>query len=103
MSEHFVTENGISHLRSIHEVHLKQASLEMTLFWQIIFQRLEQELGCLLNHALGLEDVGHLKAQKMFDQLSLEDVDEIEQRLTRSRSIKGPLSFLISIVANSVA
>lgn len=61
MSEHFIAKDGICNLRGVHEVHLQQASLEVSLLWQIVFQCFEQELGRLLYHSLRLEDVGDLE------------------------------------------
>ena len=52
MGEHFVAEDSICHLRSVHKVHLEQASLQVSLFRQVVLQSLEQELRSLLDHAL---------------------------------------------------
>lgn len=65
MCEHFVPEDSICNLRSVHQVHFQQASLEMTLFRQVVFQSLEEELRSLLNHALSLEDIGDLQNKRL--------------------------------------
>ena len=41
--EHSVTEDGVSDLRSVNEVHLKKVCLQLTLLWLLIFERVEEE------------------------------------------------------------
>jgi hypothetical protein len=57
MRKHLVTQNGISDLRSIDQIHLQQPSLKSTLFRLVILERIEEEGSSLLNHVLGHEDI----------------------------------------------
>ena len=52
MVEHISTEDGISDLRCVDQVHLQETSLEMALLRLVILQRIQQERSRLLNHIL---------------------------------------------------
>jgi hypothetical protein len=57
MRKHLITQNRISDLRSIDQVHLQQPSLKSTLFRLVILERIEEEGSSLLNHVLRHEDI----------------------------------------------
>jgi hypothetical protein len=57
MGKHLVTQNRISDLRSIDQVHLQQPSLKSSLFGLVILERIEEEGSSLLNHVLRHEDI----------------------------------------------
>ena len=52
MVEHISTEDGISDLRCVNQVHLQETSLEMALLRLVVLQRIQQERSRLLNHIL---------------------------------------------------
>ncbi|KAI3480029.1 hypothetical protein L1887_57805 [Cichorium endivia] len=58
VGEHVVAEDGVGDLRSVDEVHLEQARLEVGLFGLVVLERVEEEAGGLLDHVLAHEDVG---------------------------------------------
>lgn len=57
MRKHLIAEDSIGNLRCIHEIHLQQSSLQMSLFRVIVLERLQQEARSLLRHVLTREDV----------------------------------------------
>lgn len=57
MREHLVTQNRISDLRSIDQVHLQQPSLKSSLLRLVILERIEEEGSSLLNHVLRHENI----------------------------------------------
>ncbi|GKT40436.1 uncharacterized protein ColSpa_00617 [Colletotrichum spaethianum] len=57
VGEHVVSKNGIGNLGRIHQVHLEETSLKVTLVRSVVLERIQEEGSCLLDHALGLENV----------------------------------------------
>jgi hypothetical protein len=57
MRKHLITQNRISDLRSIDQVHLQQSSLKSSLFRLVLLERIEEEGSSLLNHVLRHEDI----------------------------------------------
>jgi hypothetical protein len=57
MRKHLITQNRISDLRSINQVHLQQPSLKSSLFRLVVLERIEEEGSSLLNHVLRHEDI----------------------------------------------
>jgi hypothetical protein len=57
MRKHLITQNSISDLRSIDQVHLQQPSLKSSLFRLVILERIEEEGSSLLNHVLRHENI----------------------------------------------
>src|SRR5689334_10311007 len=55
--EHVVAKDSICDLRGVDQVHLQKTGLKMALLRLVVLERVEEEGGGLLNHALGLEDV----------------------------------------------
>lgn len=60
MTEHVVREDRISDLGRVDEVHLEEASLEVSLLGLVVLQGVEEERGSLLDHVLSSEDVDNL-------------------------------------------
>ena len=62
----------MTHLRSIHEVHLKQTGLEWTLCWAVVFKGIQKEGGARLDHVCFHKHVYDLVKQvkllQYFDQ-----------------------------------
>jgi hypothetical protein len=60
VGEHFISENGVRDLGSVHQVHFQQSGLKTSLLGLILLERIQEE-GCrLLNQVLGHEDVDNL-------------------------------------------
>lgn len=57
MRKHFVSEDSVSDLWSMDEIHLKQTSLLSALIRSVVLERIKEESGRLLNHILRKEDV----------------------------------------------
>lgn len=64
MREHLVTEDRISDLRRMQQVHFQQACLEVSLFWLVVLQSVEEERRRRLYHILRHEYVNHLERTK---------------------------------------
>ncbi len=60
VSEHLITKDGVSNLRSGHEVHFQQTGLQVTLRRAIVLQCIEKERSALLHKTLFHEDVNNL-------------------------------------------
>lgn len=43
--KHFIPKNSISDLRSVDQIHLKQASLQVTMLWFVVLESIQKE-GC---------------------------------------------------------
>ncbi len=59
VGEHIIAKNGVSNLRCINQVHLKETSLQMALLRSVVLQSIQQESCRRLNHALRLEYIYH--------------------------------------------
>lgn len=59
--EHLVPKNSVRNLRRMHQVHLKEFCLKVTLFRLVLFKRVEQERCGRLDHVLGHENVDDLR------------------------------------------
>ncbi|GJC99267.1 hypothetical protein ColKHC_08093 [Colletotrichum higginsianum] len=57
VGEHVVSKNSISDLGSVHQVHLQETSLKVALVGSVVLEGVQKEGSCLLDHALGLENV----------------------------------------------
>jgi len=88
VGEHLVTKDSIGDLRSVHQVHLDQASLERTILFSVCGQNIETECSSLLDHALRHEDVEDTRS-----------VDEVGVLLGESSS---ELSTLLRVDSNDV-
>ena len=73
MAEHVITEDGISDLRSMNQIHLQKSGLEVALLGLVVFESIEQERGCGLNHVLGHEDINDLRASCLVNELKAEN------------------------------
>ena len=60
VGKHFVAKDSIRHLGRVHQVHLEETSLKMTLFGLVLLERIKKERRRGLDHVLGHEDINHL-------------------------------------------
>ena len=59
--EHLIAEDGVRDLRCVHQIHLEETSLKVTLLRLVLLESVKKERGRRLDHVLRHKDVDNLE------------------------------------------